>query len=374
MNVALVVLRWFPHGGLQRDLAALAAALRERGHTVRLFCHDCEGPPPPGVGVHVLPAPGRSNHARAAAFAQSLAATLARAPHDLVVGFDRLPGLDVYFAGDRSYVDRVQRERSFLHRLTPRYRTFAAFERAVFAPSVKTHVLALDEGQRDTYRRVHGSPAERFSVLPPGIARDRAAGPDASVLRARGRAAFGIGDDERLLLFLATNARLKGLDRALRTLAALTASQHDAIRLVAVGPGERRGLRRLALRLGVAGQFVLTPPRDDVPTLLQAADLLVHPARADNTGTVLLEALAAGLPVVTTAACGYAARITASGAGRVVPEPFAQDTFDRAVAHLLTEDPATLRDRALTYAAQNDLHGMHVRAVEILEDLAQRLG
>ncbi|HXN44129.1 MAG TPA: glycosyltransferase, partial [Xanthobacteraceae bacterium] len=63
---------------------------------------------------------------------------------------------------------------------------------------------------------------------------------------------------------------------------------------------------------------------EEIPALMAAADLLIHPARNETTGTVILEAIVNGLPVVTTAVCGYAAHVRDANAGVVVPEPFAQ--------------------------------------------------
>ena len=62
--------------------------------------------------------------------------------------------------------------------------------------------------------------------------------------------------------------------------------------------------KRLAKKLDLTHQVQFLGGRDDIPRFLFAADLLVHPAYNENTGTVLLEALVAGLPVVTTPTCG----------------------------------------------------------------------
>jgi UDP-glucose:(heptosyl)LPS alpha-1,3-glucosyltransferase len=67
--------------------------------------------------------------------------------------------------------------------------------------------------------------------------------------------------------------------------------------------------------------------REDIPELMAATDLLVHPARTETTGTVILEAVANGLPVVTSAICGYAEHVAQADAGIVLPEPFAQAVF-----------------------------------------------
>jgi UDP-glucose:(heptosyl)LPS alpha-1,3-glucosyltransferase len=367
VNIALVLLRYFPYGGLQRDMLQTAELCRDAGHRVRILAGRWEGPRPEGIEVELLPVRGRTNHGRARDFARRLQARLAVAPPDRVLGFDKLPGLDLYFAADPCFVDRARRRRSPLYRLTPRYRTFASLERALFGPEATTRILLLDPRQQVVYRHWYGTGEDRFVQLPPGAARDRAAGADAGSLRSRGRAEFGVGEDESLVLLLGSDFRRKGLDRAIRALADLPETTRRHTRLLAVGQDDPRAERALARRLGVADRLWVQSGRDDVPVLLQAADLLIHPAREENTGMVLAEALAGGLPVLCSGACGHARHVRASGAGSVLPEPFRQQDLDAALAGLLADDREPLRARALDYAGRTDLHSMHERILEALE-------
>jgi glycosyltransferase involved in cell wall biosynthesis len=71
---------------------------------------------------------------------------------------------------------------------------------------------------------------------------------------------------------------------------------------------------------------------------MTAADVLLHPARVENTGLTLLESLACGLPVLCTAACGYATYIAESSGGIVLNEPFNQDQMNKALAEMLDRD------------------------------------
>ena len=64
--------------------------------------------------------------------------------------------------------------------------------------------------------------------------------------------------------------------------------------------------------LGLADRISFLGHREDIPELMAAADLLVHPARHDTTGTVILEAVVNGLPVITTSTCGYAHHVEAA--------------------------------------------------------------
>ena len=367
MNIALVLLRYFPYGGLQRDMLRTGQRARAGGHQVRIITSRWEGPRPEGMEVQLLPVRCLGNHGRAASFAARLGGALQDAPADVVVGFDKLPHLDLYFAADPCFLARAQARHGFLYRFTSRYRTFARLEAMVFEAGLATRILLIDPRQQAVYAGCYGTEAGRFVHLPPGTARDRCAGPDASAQRARLREQLGVAADAHLVLLLGSDFRRKGLHRAMQALSQLPAALRARTRLLAVGQDDPRAMRRRAAALGVSAQMQIEPGRDDVPALLQAADLLIHPAVEENTGTVLLEALVAGLPVLCSGACGYAQHIAASGAGSVTPEPFRQGDLTDALEALLVEDRTLLRRRALDYAAGTDLYSMHERILAEIE-------
>lgn len=108
--------------------------------------------------------------------------------------------------------------------------------------------------------------------------------------------------------------------------------------------------------------------RSDIPRFLLGADLLIHPAYNENTGTVLLEALVAGLPVLVTDVCGYAHYITDADCGRVVPSPFEQRTLDQLLTQMLSDEQqrATWSRNGLAYAASADLYSMPQKAADVI--------
>jgi UDP-glucose:(heptosyl)LPS alpha-1,3-glucosyltransferase len=129
----------------------------------------------------------------------------------------------------------------------------------------------------------------------------------------------------------------------------------------------------MAQQLGVADRVHFLGGRHDVPDWMLAADLMAHPARSENTGSVLVEALSFGLPVFATDVCGYAPHILAAQAGKTFPEPFDQTAFDRAFQEALsTNQTALWSDHAWAYAATDAIFGCHERAAEIVLEVATR--
>ena len=204
-------------------------------------------------------------------------------------------------------------------------------------------------------------------MLPPTVDRlrsDQAAATPEAQTAARRKLGLGKGP---VWLWMGLQAKTKGLDRALE---ALPACSNARLLVCGLDPTSRGGVDalRLATRLGVEDRvkwlgFVSSV---ELGEAMAAADLLVHPSRADVTGTVILEALASGLPVITTAICGYGEHVLAAGAGVVLPEPFQAPDLHRALAEAMPETLATWSANALGYAVRDELYSGLERAADLI--------
>jgi UDP-glucose:(heptosyl)LPS alpha-1,3-glucosyltransferase len=372
--LAFCLYKYFPHGGLQRDMLRIALACRARGHAVEIYTSSWAGARPESLRIHIHQPRALTNHGGMRQYHAWLAGRLRENPPACVVGFNKMPGLDVYYAADGCYQAKASEQHGPLYRLGPRYRLYQAFEKAVFGPGAQTQVLMLSPIQESLYVRCYGTPPQRIHRLPPNVARDRIAGPDAPEIRRAFRQTLGLGEQDKLVLQVGSGFRTKGLDRSIRALAGLPQALVAKTRLYVVGDDNRRPYLRLARRLGVTDRVVFLGPRDDVAHILVAADLLVHPAYHENTGTVLLEALAAGLPVVASGVCGYAHYIEEAQAGWVLPEPFEQDRFTRGLqAALERRDLSDFGRRGADFARREDLYGMVDAAVAVIEKTTQAI-
>ena len=375
LRLAFVLYKYFPYGGLQRDFLRIAGNAMARGHRVTVLTTAWEGESPAGLDIRLLPARGWSNHRRMLHFATDVSTALnTSGPWDAVVGFNKLPGLDLYYAADPCYAAAIDDGKPAWYRLTGRYRSYAQLERAVFAPQATTRILLIAEPELARFQASYDTPSERFVLLPPGIARDRVAGTDADRVRAQTRAAMRLEADQLLLLQVGSAFRTKGVDRSLHAVAGLPEEVKRRVHLMVAGRGEPAPLLRLAKRLDIDSRVTFLGARDDVPQLLLAADLLVHPARTENTGTVLLEAMAAGLPVLTTANCGYSSHVLAGQAGRVASVPFNQERFNQLLFDMLSSSELQEWGRSgLAYARTTDIYSMPERAVDAIETVAGEL-
>ena len=162
--------------------------------------------------------------------------------------------------------------------------------------------------------------------------------------------------------------KTKGLDRALLALHSLNPELLRRTRMLVIGQDNPKPFLRLIKRLKLEDRVEIMPGSDEIPAFLLAADLLIHPAYSENTGTVLLEAVVAGLPVLTTAVCGYAHFVERAGAGCVLPSPFDQQELNSQLQNMLTSpNRENWRRNALNFSKHADIYSLAERAVEIIE-------
>ena len=359
LRIAFAIERLVPAGGLEQHALRLADLLVQRGHEVTLITTRAPAQPPPNVAVREIPGRGSSNHGRMAAFAEDAAAAAREFDRSLV--FHPVPGFDVVFCANPS-----RAQPSPLRALLPRYRAYAELERQAFAPGSRATVLCLSGVQRDAIARNNATPAERLVLLPPTVDR-LTSDPPSPRVRGEARRALGLAPSSPVWLWMGLQPKTKGLDRAFTALAGAP----DACLLItgldpASGAGE--SAKRLARRLGVEARVVWLGFCDEA-ALRQAkaaADLLLHPARADVTGTVILEAMASGLPVITTEVCGYGEHVANADAGVVLSEPYRAADLGRALAAATPAQLKTWSANALAYAERDELFSGLERAADII--------
>lgn len=379
MKFAFLIFKYFPFGGLQRDMLRIAQELARRGQQVEIFTISWAGAlPASGIKVHVLPVKGLFNYVKYRRFIAAAHQQIERQrqngqPFDRVVGFNRMPGLDVYFAADPCFIERAHAQRGLLYRLTPRYRWFVSCERAIFADGASTEILLLSSVEKEHFQKWYQTPEQRFHFIPPFLSVTRFIQKDRAIMRRHLRQSFSYADEDFVYLLVGSGFAMKGLDRAIRALAALPPDRLAVTRLLAVGQDNPRPFMQLAAALGVQGRVTISQGRPDIPDLMQGADAYVHPAYRENTGLVMLEALACGLPALVTASCGYAFHISAANAGLVAPSPFDQAAFNQQFLQMMTSPlRAEWSQNGRAYAEQlmqaNDGHA----EAEVLLAVSQR--
>jgi len=374
LRLAMVLFRYFPWGGMQANFLRIAKACLARGYGVDVYTLDWQGDQIDGLKLKIINVPGRQNIIRYAHFFTRVQEALSKGGYDLIMGFNRMPGLDLYYAADPCFLERIRKTRPWYYPFTARYRHFQAVEKNLFGPQSNTQILALSETQIEEYSRNYGTPRARFNLMPPAVQTHYRQDENAPQLRRTFRKQYGIAEQAWVILMIGSGFERKGMDRGLKAVAALPPGLREKCQLFVVGKGREKPLRKLARRLAIDARLTIVPGTDEVPLYLQGADLLVHAARSENTGNVLVEAIAAGLPVLCSASCGYAEHVQRAQAGNVIDEPFVQAAMNQQLEAMLeAEKLLGWQNKGLEYAAHEDLYSRTERVIEVIEMLALSL-
>jgi UDP-glucose:(heptosyl)LPS alpha-1,3-glucosyltransferase len=370
MRIAVGIVSLFPGGGLQRDCIEIVRIMRDSGCEVVIYTSRLTGTVTASdTPIVVIPNAAKTNHGRHRKFAIDFRRETSGS-FDLIVGFDKLLGLDVLYCADRSFYYRLLR-RPYL-RLFSRYRAYSRIEGDSFKLGQKTQIILLSQKQWIEYRGAWHTEPERIAEIPSTLSYARRK-PEyrSNGIRERMRMQFGFARNAWVWLAIGVQPRTKGLDRVLRAL-----QQFPQARLVIAGLSDSDDASttyvRMADRLGISSRITWLGHREDIAQVIAASDVLMHPARYDTTGTVILEAVVNGLPVITTSACGYAKHVQA-GAGIVLGEPFDFRLFLTAIKDIIEPArPAVYSEAGAAYGSTKQLYMGRVRAAEIMLALAER--
>jgi len=370
MKLAFAIFRYFPFGGLQRDMLAIAQAAQAGGHQVSIFCDAWQGEKVPDIDVVEIKSSGFFNIAGVKNFVTAFTQQFQRHQFDLLIGFNKMPGLDVYFAGDSCFAHKAYSERSWLYRLAPRSRLYLAYEKAVFLDTSETQILSLVASEQKQFVRYYATPSERFHALPPGISAAHLACNNPRAARMDLCHELGLSLDTKIILCLGSGYKTKGVDISISVFAELTNITADKIALVIVGKDDPYSYRQQAAQAGIEQQVFFLGPRSPVGDLLHAADVLLHPARKELAGNVILEAMLCGVPVVASSHCGYAHYVVEQQMGELIPVNASPTAIAQLVAAMLVVNADVWRKRAELFAQTSDVFSRPSVTVVVLEKIA----
>jgi UDP-glucose:(heptosyl)LPS alpha-1,3-glucosyltransferase len=339
-RVALVRGRYDPAGGAERFVQGAMAALREQGAALTIVARHW----PDHDGTAILVDPFHVGSLwRDWAFARAACAELALRRFDLVQSHERIACCDVYRAGDGVHAQwleeraRVQGPLARLAtRLSPHHRYLLAAERTLFAAPRLRAVICNSDMVRAEIAARFGTAREKLVLIRNAVDTERFHPGLRGEMGTGVREQLGVPREARVMLHIGSGFERKGVRALLEALAAAPS------RPWAIVVGRDKRLSRytaLAQRVGVAGRVRFVGSVSDVRPYHAAADAFVLATLYDPQPNALLEAMASGLPVVTTRKCG-AAELLAEGTSG-----FVRDALDVAgLAEAMEQlEPATAR-------------------------------
>ncbi len=374
ITLAVVRRRYSPFGGAERFIERSLSGLQKIGVQPTLLCAEWDGAgsPAPEWEVVRLGAPkGLGRARRELAFERDVHGYLAKRRFDLVQSHERIPGLAVFRAGDGLHCEWLRQRRKvqgtaeqWLTRLSPYHRFCLARERQMFEHPALRVVICNSE-------MVRAEIAEHFPVALPKVRIVRN-GIDASQFtpataeeREQARRRLGLADGPPVFAYVGSGFERKGVATILRAAALASAAQ-----FLIVGQDKHAArYQSLAAELGVAERVKFVGASRDVQGCLDAADAFIFPTLYDPGPNAVLEAMAKGLPVLTSSKCGLAEVVLQAGAGRV-HDALDAASFARSIDALRDQTlRRTMGEAARTAALGLNLHALAANLLGVYEEL-----
>jgi UDP-glucose:(heptosyl)LPS alpha-1,3-glucosyltransferase len=276
-----------------------------------------------GVFFHSVAVPLKPFGLQNWLFAQNVRHALSKNEFDIVNGISQIYPQDIYRLGDGIHKHwlTVRRPRMFSHvydRISPRHRLLLHLEKKIFSPGNYRRIIANSELCKQHAINYYKVPPQLVDVIFCGV--------DFAVFNssvrnegAQLRTSLGIGREPIVVLFVGTNYERKGLDTVLQGISRLR--DKEKYRLLVVGKGNIPRYQRLAQKLGLQEITVFCGYQEHMPPFYGAADIFLLPSYYDPFGNVCLEAMACGLPVITTRETGVSELMAHGKSGFVMDHP-----------------------------------------------------
>ncbi|HSS71282.1 MAG TPA: glycosyltransferase family 4 protein [Casimicrobiaceae bacterium] len=344
MRLAIIRQRYTPYGGAERFVEGALEALLERGIAISLYTRRW-----PETRLQLIE-PIICNPIylgrlwRDWSFARAVCGSIAHAPPELVQSHERLLCCDVYRAGDGVHAvyleERLRDATAFVRRLvewSPYHRYVLDMERRLFASRALRAVICNSKMVREEIRERFGLPESKLHVIYNAV-NSEVFSPQLKEHRAAVRSKLGVPEAATVFLLVGSGYERKGVATAIAALARLPGDTY----LFVAGRDKARGrYKRLAGELGVANRVALLGAQDDVRPFFGASDAFVLPTLYDPCPNAALEAMACGLPVITTTKCGAAELVLEHDTGFVCPSR----DIDSLAWHMTTLTDAGARAR-----------------------------
>ncbi len=376
MDIAFIAKRYDTVGGTERDLYHLTELLTRFGHRVTVYCQEVRTAPADGVSIRKVPSlPGRTAKLWSLAWLGPKMAY--KGGHDLVIGFTRILNQDIVRCGGgthKVFLDRIKEAEGLLKRsertLSPYHNSLLAIEKRQLQQGNR-RILAISNIVKKEISAVYGVPGDSIEVVYDGIDTNVFNPDKKGLYRTKIREELGIPQESPLILFLGNGFKRKGLETLLNSISYL---QDKNVYCLAVGgDSSLQSYRELADKSGIGNRVVFTGAQKGPERFYAAADIFVLPSLQEAFGNSVLEAMACGVPAITTKVAG-ASELMIEGLERfILRDPkdarslaaMISGLFDPALRNRLSEQ---VRKIAEGYTLEKNARAIEELCKRVLEE------
>jgi UDP-glucose:(heptosyl)LPS alpha-1,3-glucosyltransferase len=348
-------------GGAERYLVDLCTRMVAEGYEVHVYAEH-QNEENPGIHFHsvkTIPFPKSLRHL---SFAIKATKEMEKGDYDIIFGVGNTLKADIlqphggvhwawFWRSLRAYENPILWMIKLSGRvLSPKQWVSGWIENAPYQAKRLRAIIAISDMVKQDIIRWYRVPEERITVVYNGVDIDHFH-PRNRQYRKEIRRRHGIGD-ERVVLFVSNNFRMKGLNFLIKALGKIRKGDHPPFRLLILGRDHQDSYLRLARGMGISEEVIFAGSTTEPEKYYGASDVLVHPTFYDACSLTVLEALASGLPVITTHSNGASGIITQGQEGFVIFDP---------------RDDQALAERILFFLSHESLEKASIAARSLAE-------
>ncbi len=363
MKIALVRAKYNPFGGAERFLNDAVAAMQGSDVKFTLFTRAWPAQAAGGMEHRIVNPRYLTSAGRDRGFNESVAQAIAQETEqekfDLIQSYERLPDCDIYHAVDGVHAEWLRQRarissgaKRFGIAINPHHRYVLAAERAMYSsPKFKAAICISQMVKADILRHFEVDP-EKLRVIYSGIDTEKFSPDSRGTMRDATRGKYGIPAAATVAVFIGSGFERKGLAQFIRALAHPGLASEKIFGLVVGKDKSSKKYEALASQLGIRERIVFTGGVTDTRPFYAASDVFVLPTIYEPFGLVCLEAMAAGLPVVTSTGAG-AAELIDQGVNGYVCDALDTAAIACAMHDITPEMGFAARDTALKFSPKN---------------------
>lgn len=350
LKIAILLDKFLPSRGGERYFTFLAEELAKKGHEVHIFATEVEEIAGRSYRVHLVPVWSFPRGLRILTFLHNSDRLIRSGSFDVVHGV--APSLAVNVYNPHGGVEEAYLRQEFASMPSKLYYSYRFLrrrlgfrhyldiwaQRRLYRLGGVVRTIAISQMIKNDLMTYYQIPESKIAVVFNAVDLDRFRPENRETLREQKRTALGLTSSTVTLLFVGNNYRLKGLETLIRALALLSKAQGNSLlHLLVVGRGRARRYRNIAGRLGVSHMVSFLGAVTGMEEYYAASDIYVHPTFYDSCSLTVLEALASGLPTITTRFNGAADAIISDEGGLVISDPGDPSELADAITFFMDE-------------------------------------
>jgi len=338
MKIAIIRQKFVNYGGAEQFVSGYTRYLAEMGHEVHIFANQWTPSHHPNVKIHSVRAFTRNSFLRVLSFAWFALQAISFKSYDIVQSHERIWHQDIYRAGDGCHREWLERRSSYLPFFKRFFLKFNLFhqlilrlEKRIFEKGECKKIIAISEMVKRNILKHYRLPEDRVKVVYNGVQLDRFDPSNKKYFYDEVRQQLRISDQEVMILFVGSGFERKGLEYLIKSIQYV---KEKNWRLVLVGKGNWGKYLKFTTKKKQE-KITCLEPIDEIEKLYAAADFFILPSIYEPFGNANLEALASGLPIITSQNTGASEIITPKKEGIILEDPSNSKSIAEAIDYLM---------------------------------------